>query len=73
MKYVLGFLFAVLVILVCLMILLSAAGNIEHLYVSYTNYSPKGKAAFLAIVAAVVLGAIALVVCFSRPQVEYWD
>jgi len=72
MKYVFGFLLALVVILGLLALLLSAAADAEQLYVSLSNASMARKVVFGSFFGAAILGAVAAVRCSSNPSNEYW-
>ena len=72
MKYVFGFLFALLFIFGMLYLLLSAAATAEGLYVSLSQASTARQITFAAIVGAAIVGAIAIVVAGSRPSHSYY-
>lgn len=68
MKYFFGFLLAVSFILG----LLSAAVTAESLYISLSQASTAYRVVFGVVVGGTVLGAIAIVLFFSRPSHCYY-
>lgn len=72
MKYVFGFLFAMIAILGMLQLLLSAAVTAEGLYISLSQASTARQVTFAVIIGGTVLAAIAIVFFLSRPSDCYY-
>lgn len=72
MKYVFGFLLALLFILGMLHLLLGAAVTAEGLYISLSQASTARQVTFAVIIGGTILAAIALVAFLSRPSDCYY-
>jgi hypothetical protein len=72
MKFVIGFLLAMVVILGTLQLLLGAAVTAEGLYISLSQASTAHQVTFAVIIGGTILGAIALVAFLSRPSDCYY-
>ena len=72
MKYVFGFLLALLFILGMLHLLLGAAVTAEGLYISLSQASTAHQVTFAVIIGGTILAAIALVMSFSKPSHCYY-
>jgi len=72
MKYVFGFLLALLFILGMLQLLLGAAVTAEGLYISLSQASTAHQVTFAGIIGGAILAAIALVAFLSRPSDCYY-
>ncbi len=72
MKYVFGFLLALLFILGMLHLLLGAAVTAEGLYISLSQASTAHQVTFAVIIGGTILAAIALVAFLSRPSDCYY-
>lgn len=72
MKYVFGFLLALLFILGMLHLLLGAAVTAEGLYISLSQASTAHQVTFAVIIVGTILAAIALVAFLSRPSDCYY-
>ncbi len=72
MKYVFGFLLALLFILGLLKLLLGAAVTAEGLYISLSQASTAHQVTFAVIIGGTILAAIAIVAFFSRSSDCYY-
>lgn len=72
MKYVFGFLLALLFILGMLHLLLGAAVTAEGLYISLSQASTAHQVTFAVIIGGTILAAIALVAFLSSPSDCYY-
>ena len=72
MKYVFGFLLAMIFILVMLQLLVGAAVTAEGLYISLSQASTAHQLTFAVIIGGTILGAIALVFAATKPSHCYY-